>query len=1165
MTTRWGYAEDVLAGTAAVDAKTAAGPHGGARLPAGGVFGLWRTTGHYEVTQETAERFGFTSPAVRILRDAAQDADFYEWGTPAAHAQTPDAAGRLPRGEARDAAVAAAQAAFQKWVKDRLALAAARLRAGDVRGALYFLGYLLHAVEDLAPHAGRTNEEHAAEEAQGDNPDHDPAAVELARHYGFRMLRAVRDSLGGDAFDLMRNWTGEGTLTPKEKRALLGHGRDVGPGPLLAYKKAGAAYAALDPAPEPVRWPRELVLGALLQDISDPTRPRARTRKAAAAPKGRGKAAAAPLAVVHQEKGFEPLVPRRKPGRTAEWAVLVYMAGDDANPDGIEYAVRQDLEELKRVGSSDQVHLLVQTDEWTRRNSFRYRLRNDTPLDADQLEVFRGDLNTGRISTLVDFVRWAQERFTAERYALVLWGHGSGHDDRDVYRLARGVVSPRLAAQLARRRLGFFGGTRRNLLERGGPARGFGFDDTAADFLDDVEMRAALQRISDVLKRPLDLLGFDACLMAMMEVAYQARDTAGVMVASQRAEPGDGWGYADAFRILRDEPTLDAEGLAKRIVQVYAAQYGGAQTLSALRMRELAHLADELKALSAGLVQRARSDDEARRLFDEARRAATDCSPPIGQGYRDLGTFLEALGDPGARARAKLRDTVIEASGDLTSGLSVYLPGDYRPEEPGGTDELYERLDFAQACGWSKLLRTMLAPRPARPVSRRPAPASPRGSLYALDRHNAPTLLPALVDGVVDEGDDRGGDRWPDRARLKILEPVRHLAEVALDRLRHEDANGDLRVYVLPGIMASQLSDRRGHHGLMWIDPVGLAIGSDFEALRRTPDGRTDADAAVRIEATHPLPVLYDRLSLALLAQFGPVVEQVGFDWRLPISVVADAFARRLQLSLKANPGRKVAFVGHSMGGLVAAHAFARLGALQSRVLGLAALGTPWLGSFQAVLSLRGEGREVRSFAALTNRLPRAVTDVVQTFWGLTDLLPPERPDLQDPTLYAPGPLPRSATGPAQLRGADALLRELRPRKGAPPLLPPRTVAVVCHSKTTTVDVSVHDGEIEPDAGPGDGTVPAESATFGGAIHDVVVVNQDHSTLPLDGPAIDAVVNRIGAWVHGRAWGSTFSVGRLPVLDRTAPRDRDVFLSRLEDVDRKALSIGDLLPLMPLL
>jgi len=90
----------------------------GERLAAGGWLTPWQT-GHWDVTGETAERFGFSSAAIAILRDAAQDPDFYEWTHPAAHAQTPDGVDLLPEGDPQRA----------KAVEGELRSASARLDA----------------------------------------------------------------------------------------------------------------------------------------------------------------------------------------------------------------------------------------------------------------------------------------------------------------------------------------------------------------------------------------------------------------------------------------------------------------------------------------------------------------------------------------------------------------------------------------------------------------------------------------------------------------------------------------------------------------------------------------------------------------------------------------------------------------------------------------------------------------------------------------------------------------------------------------------------------------------------------------------------------------------------------------------------------------------------
>jgi len=384
---------------------------------------------------------------------------------------------------------------------------------------------------------------------------------------------------------------------------------------------------------------------------------------------------------------------------------MMYMAGDDSNPNGIEYAVTQDLRELKGAGSSDMVHFLAQTDECNEKNSYRYLLRKGTPLVSDRIGVYRGDLNTGRVSTLVDFVDWSVSNFPADRYVLVLWGHGSGHDDQDIYRLARGDISPRLAARLSQDRIGFFGRTRRAMLERKGPNKGYGFDSTATDFLDNRELKRAISAIVARIGRPLDLLGFDACLMANTEVAYQLKGYVKWITASEQTEPGDGWAYREAFRRLTTNPNQETRILGKSIVNAFRDAYSKQQTLSLIHVEKIDDLAKNLTMLAQTLKGKDRS------IVHDATTKAIDLSPEGNEGYRDLGTFLRALkkdGDNDVKSVAtkciKSYRQVIQAKTGPGTGLTIYLPSHYNPYVPGSTDALYQLMDFPMECGWSQLI-----------------------------------------------------------------------------------------------------------------------------------------------------------------------------------------------------------------------------------------------------------------------------------------------------------------------------------------------------------------------------------------------------------------------------------------------------------------------------
>lgn len=127
-------------------------------LPFARFLGHLGQAGHFEITGQAlaADGAAWSARAVEIMTDAARDADFYEWGTPAAHAQTTNSEAGLIAEE-----TGPAQQALAQWLRGYLQRAAAACAQQQPRQALYLLGYALHAVQDLAFHEGITNAEHA--------------------------------------------------------------------------------------------------------------------------------------------------------------------------------------------------------------------------------------------------------------------------------------------------------------------------------------------------------------------------------------------------------------------------------------------------------------------------------------------------------------------------------------------------------------------------------------------------------------------------------------------------------------------------------------------------------------------------------------------------------------------------------------------------------------------------------------------------------------------------------------------------------------------------------------------------------------------------------------------------------------------------------------------
>jgi hypothetical protein len=234
--------------------------------------------------------------------------------------------------------------------------------------------------------------------------------------------------------------------------------------------------------------------------------------------------------------------PRPAQAQSAEWTFMVYLDADNNLEDmGIE-----DFLEMSDIGSTREVNIVALFDrapahddsygDWTntRRGLIRY---GDTPTTSWGTNL--GELNMGDPDSLTDFVQWSASRYPAKRYALILWNHGSGWRDPS------GRLLP--------------------------PTRAIASDDTSGDSLSIKEVRQALLDADNVDQ--FDIIGFDACLMAMVEIAYELRDLGRVMVASEDLEPGYGYPYDRIMQVLTANPTSSAAQLGTTIVEQYYNYY----------------------------------------------------------------------------------------------------------------------------------------------------------------------------------------------------------------------------------------------------------------------------------------------------------------------------------------------------------------------------------------------------------------------------------------------------------------------------------------------------------------------------------------------------------------------------------------------------------------
>jgi len=391
------------------------------------------------------------------------------------------------------------------------------------------------------------------------------------------------------------------------------------------------------------------------------------------------------------------------------WTFMVYMAGDNnLDPDGV-----QDLKEMKKVGSTNNVNVIAQFDRATGHAAKRYYLRKGGKLTADAVATL-GKINTGDPKNLTDFIQWGVKNYPAERYALVLWNHGQGWDDTDIYADERHRRLRRLASGRIRHAL-FHTPVRRTLKQAIGDseARAILLDDDAKDFLDNIEMKKVLAKTMKLLKRKLDILGMDACLMSMAEVGYQIHETAAFTVGSEQTEPLEGWPYDTILAELVKNPAMSTQDLSTLIVKKYMASYSrDAVTQSACDLSKADALATAVTGLGNTLTAKLSDFTTRQRILTARTQVQTyDVADNI-----DLVDFCSLLAQatPGSEIARRCQGVIqavqtgyVAANGCKgeavkdSHGVAIYFPtGDVSP--------LYAGLDFSKKTGWDGFLKAYL-------------------------------------------------------------------------------------------------------------------------------------------------------------------------------------------------------------------------------------------------------------------------------------------------------------------------------------------------------------------------------------------------------------------------------------------------------------------------
>ena len=407
----------------------------------------------------------------------------------------------------------------------------------------------------------------------------------------------------------------------------------------------------------------------------------------------------------------ELLLPAEEEESAYEWIMMVYLDGDN----NLENAAVQDFHEMEK-GLYDMVQL-----DGDIRDSFRIIVLFDDetigaqgiydvmPYNVDLtsnaqmsaapsrglLAGTSNEVNMGSAATLDDFIDFVKDRYDSENYALVLWNHG--------------------------------GGVRSG--ERSLPdSRTICWDDSSGgDVLYSGEIR---NMVGD--ENSVDLLAMDACLMGMLEVAYQFRPSnskfsAEAMAFSPATEQGDGYEYNLLLPQLitgRTISQLTANTFADEIVDAYRAAFSAVsgETQTAVDLTKIAAVkgaVDDLASLLTGyeatMLNSGGVQDNTYAYFDTT--SAYEWKEYAGFDLYDLAdqtksaisyaAIDDACDDVMAAVSAAVIDSTLGNSGGGylpgSHGLSIFFPdgdGPYNSYTYWDYQYFYTSLSNASLLSW---------------------------------------------------------------------------------------------------------------------------------------------------------------------------------------------------------------------------------------------------------------------------------------------------------------------------------------------------------------------------------------------------------------------------------------------------------------------------------
>jgi len=367
-----------------------------------------------------------------------------------------------------------------------------------------------------------------------------------------------------------------------------------------------------------------------------------------------------------------------KESEKSKWTIMVFVNGKN----NLEEFAFKNIYQMEKIGSDENIRVVVELGrmgnvpndgDWKGCRRYLIQKAKDTDKISSPVVASIPNCDMGDYRHAIDFGKWAMSKYPAEHYMYILWDHGSGWT---------------------------------KAMGRRPPVKAISVDDETGHHINTPQMRALFSALGKI-----EVYASDACLMQMVEVAYEIRDKVQYIVGSEETEAGDGYTY-DAFLKMAHRSDLSAKGIAIAAVRSYTAHYKSMATQSAVDPAALPGLVPKMNAFASAVMQY--GDKEA---VKSARTSTQHYA--VQDGYRDNAdlyhfvSLVAAIPNVNAKIKTTANDLMSYLSKNVVKenrvtrdladshGLAVYLPADKY-------DADYNELAFAKASNWPKFAQWLV-------------------------------------------------------------------------------------------------------------------------------------------------------------------------------------------------------------------------------------------------------------------------------------------------------------------------------------------------------------------------------------------------------------------------------------------------------------------------